>query len=81
MSVHRCLWTPDHGVNLHVFGPDCDEYVRHLIFRDWLRTHPDDRNRYAADKYRIVAQEPTISEYVAEKSAFILDVLRRAGLR
>jgi GrpB-like predicted nucleotidyltransferase (UPF0157 family) len=77
---HRCLWTHDHGANLHVFGPDCEEYLRHLIFRDWLRTHPGDRDRYAADKYRIVAHEPSIIEYVALKSAFILDVLRRAGL-
>src|SRR5215217_7274847 len=22
----RCLWTESHDVNLHVFGPDCDEY-------------------------------------------------------
>jgi GrpB-like predicted nucleotidyltransferase (UPF0157 family) len=22
---HRCLWTDNHDVNLHVFGPGCDE--------------------------------------------------------
>ena len=37
---HRCLWNPGHTVNLHVFGPDCDEHLRHLILRDWLREHP-----------------------------------------
>jgi GrpB-like predicted nucleotidyltransferase (UPF0157 family) len=53
---HRCLWTHDHGVNLHVSGPDCDEHLRHLIFRDWLRDHPDDRDRYAAEKRQIAVR-------------------------
>lgn len=35
---------------LHVFGPDCPEVVRHLMFRDWLREHPEDREHYAAAK-------------------------------
>jgi GrpB-like predicted nucleotidyltransferase (UPF0157 family) len=78
---HRCLWTAGHDVNLHVFGPDCDEYLRHVIFRDWLRANPDDRDRYAAEKRRVAATEPTIVAYVAAKSAIVTDILRRAGLR
>ena len=27
---HRCLWTANHDVSVHVFGPDCDEHLRHL---------------------------------------------------
>ncbi len=77
---HRCLWTHDHGVNLHVFGPDCDEHLRHLIFRDWLRDHPDDRDRYAVEKRRIAAAHSwDIAEYVNQKAAFVVEVLRRAG--
>lgn len=79
---HRCLWTPDHGVNLHVFGPDCDEHLRHLIFRDWLRAHPEDRDRYAVEKRRIAEEHPLdIALYVHHKTAFVVDVLRRCGLR
>lgn len=37
-------------VNLHVWGPGSPEVVRHRLLRDWLRTHPDDRERYAAAK-------------------------------
>lgn len=37
-------------VHLHVFGPDCPEVARHRMFRDWLITHPEDRERYAAAK-------------------------------
>ena len=78
---HRCLWTDDHGVNLHVFGPDCDEHLRHLIFRDWLRAHPDDRDRYAAEKRRIAAAYPwEMAEYVNQKAAVIVEILRKAGL-
>lgn len=78
---HRCLWTDDHGVNLHVFGPDSDEYLRHLILRDWLREHPEDRDRYAAEKYRVAAEHPlSMAHYVSGKAGVIVDILRRAGL-
>jgi GrpB-like predicted nucleotidyltransferase (UPF0157 family) len=77
---HRCLWTHGHGVNLHVFGPDCDEHLRHLIFRDWLRDHPDDRDRYAAEKRRIAAAHAMdIVEYVNQKAAIVIETLRKAG--
>jgi GrpB-like predicted nucleotidyltransferase (UPF0157 family) len=79
---HRCLWTESHDVNLHVFGPDCDEYLRHLIFRDWLRAHPDDRDRYAAQKYESAAKHPlSMSGYVQDKAAVIVEILMRARLR
>lgn len=79
---HRCLWNEGHTVNLHVFGPDCDEHLRHLIFRDWLRTHPDDRDFYQAEKRRAAADNPwSMSAYNAQKTTSIISVLRRAGLR
>ncbi|WP_084557248.1 GrpB family protein [Hamadaea tsunoensis] len=78
---HRCLWTPDHDVNLHVFGPDCDEYLRHVIFRDWLREHPDDRDLYASAKHRAAAEHSmSMAGYVAAKGDVVLAILRRAGL-
>ena len=78
---HRCLWTDDHGASLHVFGPDCDEHLRHLILRDWLRAHPADRERYAAVKCQVAADHPwSMAQYVAGKTAIIVDLLRRAGL-
>lgn len=78
---HRCLWTHDHGVNLHVFGPDCDEHLRHVIFRDWLRAHSDDRDRYAAEKRQIAAVNPwDMAEYVNQKAAVIVEILRKASL-
>ena len=78
---HRCLWTDNHDVTLHVFGPDCDEHLRHLILRDWLRSHPDDRNLYAARKRQVAAEHPlSWAQYVSGKAGVIIDILKRAGL-
>lgn len=78
---HRCLHGFDPAANVHVFGPDCDEHLRHVIFRDWLRTHAEDRARYAEEKRRIAAEGVTyMAEYSALKSAIVVDILRRAGL-
>ena len=79
---HRALWSDNHDVQLHVFGPDCDEFLRHLILRDWLRTHPDDRDRYAARKHQAAAEHPmSMAAYVAAKADVIREILTRAGLR
>ncbi|MGH8875846.1 MAG: GrpB family protein [Stackebrandtia sp.] len=78
---HRCLWNDGHTVNLHVFGPDCDEHLRHLVFRDWLRGHPDDRDRYETAKRRAAADNPgSVSAYNLDKAATIVEILRKAGL-
>jgi GrpB-like predicted nucleotidyltransferase (UPF0157 family) len=49
---HRALVTGEPRCNLHVFGFDSPEPVRHRIFRDWLRGNPADRDRYAATSAR-----------------------------
>jgi GrpB-like predicted nucleotidyltransferase (UPF0157 family) len=47
---HRLLKYSDPDTNLHVFGPDCPEVIRHLMFRDWLLDHPEDLETYADAK-------------------------------
>ena len=47
---HRLFVADDPRANVHVFGPDSPELVRHRMLRDWLIEHPDDRDRYAAAK-------------------------------
>lgn len=79
---HRCLWTDSHDVSVHVFGTDCDEHLRHLVFRDWLRTHQEDRDAYAAAKQKSAAENPmSMSRYVGGKGPVIVEILKRAGLR
>ena len=57
---HRVLRMDEPPCNLHVFGFDSPELVRHRIFRDWLRGNPDQRARYAA------AKREAASEKIAE---------------
>lgn len=54
---HRLLKGPDTNINLHVFSPGSPETQRHLVFRDWLRTHPDDRDLYARTKLDLASRE------------------------
>jgi GrpB-like predicted nucleotidyltransferase (UPF0157 family) len=44
---HRVLTSDDPRCNLHVFGFDSPELVKHRIFREWLRGNPEERDRYA----------------------------------
>lgn len=79
---HRCLWTEGHTVNLHVFAPDCDEHLRHLIFRNWLRARPGDRDYYEAAKRQAAADNAwSASGYNSQKASAIIEILWRAGLR
>ena len=47
---HRVLTHDAPRANLHVWSPDSPEAVRHVLLRDWLRAHPEDREAYAAAK-------------------------------
>ncbi|AHH21288.1 UPF0157 family protein [Nocardia nova SH22a] len=68
---HRMLHLPDPRVNLHVFGPDCPEVIRHRMFRDWLRTHPDDRALYEAAKRSAVPGGGAVMDYNLRKQPVI----------
>ena len=77
---HRCLKGAAPNVNLHVFSPGCDEHRRHVVFRDWLRGHPDDRDRYAETKRQLAGQPwGYIQNYADAKTEIVIDILRRAG--
>lgn len=67
--------------NLYVLSADADELRRHLTFRDWLRSHPQDREAYAQVKIAAARQFPDdISAYIDAKSDVILDIYKRCGL-
>lgn len=52
---HRMLRTPTKDVHIHVFSPNSPEISRNLVFRDRLRCHPADRQRYEDTKRRLAA--------------------------
>ena len=71
----------DPRTNLHVWSQGSPEAIRHRMFRDWLRTHPDDRALYAAAK-RASADESNsagedVNAYNLRKQPVIRDILDR----
>ncbi|MGH9573612.1 MAG: GrpB family protein [Candidatus Acidiferrales bacterium] len=79
---HRMFKGPDTDVNLHVFSPGCPEVERMLLFRDWLRNNPADRDLYARTKLQLAQQEwKYVQNYADAKTAVIQDILSRVGSR
>jgi GrpB-like predicted nucleotidyltransferase (UPF0157 family) len=82
---HRCLYNRvDKGhkrnVNLHVYTTGCVEYERYLVFRDWLRTHPDDLALYRDTKRELAGQDwKFVQNYADAKTPVISDIFARAG--
>ena len=74
---HRFLRLADPRVNLHVFGPDSPELIRHRMFRDWLRTHPEDRARYEEAKRAAIPGGGHVMDYNARKEATIREIYDR----
>lgn len=65
--------------HLYVCARDSVEYRRHLLFRDYLRAHPDSVAAYTALKRHLAARYRTQREaYTDAKGPFIGDVMARA---
>ncbi len=78
---HRCLKGFDPDANLHVFSSGCVEIERMVGFRDWLRTHDDDRLLYETTKRQLAAQQwDFVQDYADAKSAVVEEIRIRAGL-
>jgi GrpB-like predicted nucleotidyltransferase (UPF0157 family) len=74
---HRMLWHDAPRVNLHVFGPSCPEHIRHVLFRDWLRDHPDDQARYAEVKLKAKIGVDNGQDYNRNKQAVVREIYQR----
>jgi GrpB-like predicted nucleotidyltransferase (UPF0157 family) len=79
---HRVLKGPDTDINLHVFTVGCPEIDQMLLFRDWLRAHPADRDLYAAAKRDLAKREWKFTQsYADAKSGVVQEILARARVR
>ena len=68
--------------NVHIFEIGSPEIEKHLIFRDWMRTHEGDRREYAQIKQQLADQFPDDSmAYSLGKNKFIKDILQKVGYR
>ncbi len=76
---HRLFKDRSPRVNLHVFGPGCDEVERMLAFRDHLRADPADRALYERTKRDLAGLEWTrVQDYADAKSGVVADIMARA---
>jgi GrpB-like predicted nucleotidyltransferase (UPF0157 family) len=78
---HRVFKGPDTNVNLHVFSAGCPELERMVGFRDWLRTHDEDRDLYEATKRDLVGRDwKYVQNYADAKTEVVEAIAARAGL-
>ncbi|KAI0877156.1 GrpB domain protein [Hypoxylon argillaceum] len=78
---HRFFHLEQPYTNLHVFGSDSPELVRHRLFRDWLREHEDDRKRYTEVKQQAAeaaaAAGERVQQYNNRKEPVVREILGR----
>jgi GrpB-like predicted nucleotidyltransferase (UPF0157 family)/N-acetylglutamate synthase-like GNAT family acetyltransferase len=66
--------------NVHVYEEGDPEINRYLKFRDWMRSHPDDREAYATLKLELSAKFPhDILSYCNGKDAFVASIDTKDG--
>jgi GrpB-like predicted nucleotidyltransferase (UPF0157 family) len=76
---HRMLRTPERDVHLHVCALGSEWEQRHLVFRDWLRAHPDDRALYEGVKRSLAGREwADMNDYADAKTDVIVEIMARA---
>ncbi len=76
---HRLLRRVDPAVNLHVFAAGSPEAERMLLFRDTLRSNPDERELYLGTKRELAGRTWTrIQDYADAKSDVVEQILARA---
>ncbi|RJO60590.1 MAG: GrpB family protein [Dehalococcoidia bacterium] len=69
-----------HTYHLHAFAEGHPEVARHLLFRDYLRSHPQEARRYASLKESLATKFPGDTEaYAQGKDAFIKEIDRKAA--
>lgn len=74
---HRLLKGLAPEVNLHVFSKGCSEADRMIAFRDWLRNHKEDREKYASAK-RALAEKTWkyVQNYADAKSEIVAEIFQ-----
>lgn len=79
---HRLLKLADPAVNLHVFAVGSVEVDRMLVFRDHLRTDPDDLALYQRTKQGLARRSwELVQQYADAKTPVVEEILARAVRR
>lgn len=76
---HRLFKGPDTNINLHTFSEGSPEIGRMLAFRDRLRTHDDERERYLQTKRQLAARHWVfVQDYADAKGEVVEGIISRA---
>ncbi len=76
---HRVFKGPDTDINLHTFADGSSEIARMLAFRDRLRIHDDERERYLLSKRELAARHWVyIQDYADAKGDVVEGIIARA---
>lgn len=79
---HRLLRAAGPKANVHVFGYESPEPIKHRLFRDWLRANPADRQWYGRVKQEAAEMSNSRGEgvmaYNARKEQVVREIYRRA---
>lgn len=66
--------------HIHTFKVGSEQVERHLAFRDYIITHPEDTQRYSELKRRLAREYPTdIDGYMNGKDGFIREMDKKAA--
>ncbi len=72
---HRVFKGPAFDTNLHVFSPGCPEIERMITFRDRLRSHPPDRERYERTKRALAAKTWRYVQQYADAKGEVIEAI------
>jgi GrpB-like predicted nucleotidyltransferase (UPF0157 family) len=76
---HRLFKGTDPASNIHVFTERTPEIDRMLAFRDWLRSHDEDRLLYERTKRDLAAREwKYVQHYADAKTEVVAAIMERA---
>ena len=60
--------------HIHFYQTDNPQIERHLIFRDYLRCHPEEVTRYSRFKEELAERFENTSEYSPAKKTFVMEM-------
>jgi GrpB-like predicted nucleotidyltransferase (UPF0157 family) len=81
LGMYYCLGKGPHsvGYHLHLMKYKSEEWEKHLLFRDYLRSHPNRAREYHELKKRLAALYGSErNKYTESKTSFIESVLAEA---
>lgn len=64
--------------HVHAYSPGNPEWEAHILFRDYLRAHPEAARQYGQLKRELAAHHTDVNAYTDDKTDFIKTTLAKA---